>query len=51
MSSDFPAAYFGSAQSKPVNWRELPDDEDPDDDEIQTPEDVVMMLGFDPAKE
>jgi hypothetical protein len=39
-----------SALSKPVNWRKA-DDPDPDDEEIETPKDVVMMLGFDPAKE
>lgn len=32
----------------PEAWRNL-DEEDPDDEELdETPEDVVMMLGFDP---
>lgn len=48
--SDFPDAHFGSAESKPPNWRKTTD-ADPDDEEIETPEDVVMMLGFDPALE
>lgn len=48
--SDFPDAHFGSAESKPVDWRKIKD-ADPDDEQIKTPEDVVMMLGFDPAEE
>ncbi len=45
-----PYAHFGSADSKPVDWRKI-DDPDPDDEEIETPKDVLMMLGFDPIKE
>ena len=45
-----PDAHFGSADSKPPDWRKTADP-DPDDEEIETPEDVVKMLGFDPAKE
>jgi hypothetical protein len=48
--SDFPDAHFGSADSKPADWRKT-DDPDPDDEQIETPPDVVKMLGFDPAKE
>ena len=49
--SDFPDAHFGSADAKPVDWRKVPD-LDPDDTQLpETPRDVVMMLGFDPAKE
>jgi len=36
----------GSDPSPPSN-----DDPDPDDEEIETPKDVIEMLGFDPAKE
>jgi hypothetical protein len=32
----------------PDDWRKSKD-EDPDDEQIKTPKDVVMMLGFDPA--
>lgn len=33
-----------------VDWRALPDEPDPDDEELtETPDDVVLMLGFDPA--
>jgi hypothetical protein len=45
-----PDAHFGTADKPMVDWR-LTDDPDPDDEEIETPKDVVMMLGFDPAKE
>jgi phage-related protein (TIGR01555 family) len=48
--SDFPDAHFGSADRKPADWRKT-DDPDPDDEQIETPPDVVKMLGFDPAKE
>lgn len=45
--SDLPDVHFGSP-GNPPDWREL-DDEDPDDEELeQTPEGVLMMLGFDP---
>lgn len=33
-----------------VDWREELDDEDPDDEEIETPADVVAVLGFDPRE-
>lgn len=48
--SDLPDAHFGNADSKPAEWRDT-EDVDPDDEEIETPKDVVMMLGFDPSKE
>lgn len=33
-----------------VDWRSLPDEPDPDDEPMaRTPDDVVLMLGFDPA--
>jgi hypothetical protein len=43
-----PMAHFGSADKPVVDWRAI-EDEDPDDEQIATPVDVVMMLGFDPA--
>ena len=45
-----PNAHFGTADEPAVDWRSN-DDPDPDDEQIETPVDVVMMLGFDPAKE
>ena len=45
-----PEAHFGSLHEKVPDWRKI-DDEDPDDELVVTPKDVVMMLGFDPAKE
>lgn len=48
----FPQAHFGSADEEPMSWRDEPDvDDDPDDEEIETPEDVIEMLGFDPRDE
>ena len=49
---ELPDAHFGSADAPRPNWRDVVSDEDdPDDEEIETPDDVVKMLGFDPAKE
>lgn len=48
--SPLPVTHFVGGGEKPVDWRKA-DDIDPDDEEIETPLDVVMMLGFDPAKE
>lgn len=47
--SDLPDVHFGSPGQRP-NWREV-EDEDPDDEELEeTPEAVIMMLGFDPKR-
>ena len=46
----FVDARFGSADKPLPKWRDFPDDDDPDDEEIETPPDVVETLGFDPAK-
>ena len=51
MSGRIPDAHFGNADSKAADWRKSGDDPDPDDEEIETPPDVIAMLGFDPAKE
>lgn len=46
---------FGSATEKLPDWRKaksiLDLENDPDDDQIETPEDVKAMLGFDPASD
>ena len=47
--SETPQVHFASFGGKNTDWRSSPD-EDPDDTQIETPADVVMMLGFDPAK-
>jgi hypothetical protein len=51
MTDKFPNARFGDRPW--VNWRDLPEieDDDPDDEQIETPEDVIEMLGFDPAED
>ena len=47
---DLPSVSFQDNSGS--NWREsLADEVDPDDDELdETPEDVIMMLGFDPKE-
>jgi hypothetical protein len=46
--ANFPNAFFHSSKPLP-DWRDA-DDHDPDDELIDTPEDVVAMLGFDPME-
>jgi hypothetical protein len=46
---NFPDARFGTADTSLPNWRKTPAGHDPDDEQIETPKDVVEMLGFDPA--
>jgi hypothetical protein len=48
--SVFPDAHFGAVDAPLPDWRKI-DDPDPDDELIETPPDVIAMLGFDPAKE
>lgn len=46
--SDLPEVKYGD--KPPADWRELESPEDPDDELIQTPDDVTDILGFDPAE-
>jgi len=47
---DLPDVYFGSVDAPPADWRAY-EEEDPDDEELaETPESVVLMLGFDPLE-
>jgi len=39
---------FGDGRQ--LDWRSELDESDPDDDQIQTPEEVVSILGFDPSE-
>ena len=44
-----PNVYFGDVTKQRPDWREVPDDPDPDDEELpETPPELVMILGFDP---
>jgi hypothetical protein len=44
-----PDARFGAGDVKPIDWRNVPDEADADDEELtKTPADVVGLLGFDP---
>jgi hypothetical protein len=46
-----PDIYFGQVGEPGVDWREVADDFDPDDEELEeTPADVVLLLGFDPKE-
>jgi hypothetical protein len=48
---NFPDARFGKADAPLPDWRDLDIDEsDDDEEEIETPRDVVDMLGFDPVE-
>ena len=50
MTDKFPNVRFGD--KPPVDWRDEDfDDIDPDDEQIETPEDVIELLGFDPAED
>ena len=50
-NTELPEAHYGSISDKPIDWR-ASKDETPDDDEQldKTPDDVVELLGFDPAE-
>jgi hypothetical protein len=43
--------HFGEVGSRLPDHRTAPEDPDPDDELIETPPGVILMLGFDPAKE
>ncbi len=45
-----PMAHYGKVGKKVVDWRKIKD-LDTDDDEIETPRHVKMLLGFDPRKQ
>lgn len=53
MSDTLPDASFGAADAPLPDWRKDDTDDTPDDDEplVETPEDVIAMLGFDPLEE
>ncbi len=38
--------------SGPIDWRDEEEEDDPDDEVLaKTPEDVIMVLGFDPLED
>ena len=49
----FPDVYFGRVGGQQIDWRTISINDDFDNDELLdiSPEDVVGILGFDPAKE
>ena len=48
---DWPEIHVGTADAEPVEPAKADDDVDPDDELLpETPEDVVLVLGFDPLE-
>jgi hypothetical protein len=48
---DFPNVHFGKVREEDIDWRNMPEDIDPDDELLdKTPDDVIGMLGFDPRE-
>lgn len=46
---ELPKIWVGSPESPQPNWRDMEDDEDADDEELEeTPAFVIATLGFDP---
>lgn len=45
--------HFGDVDKPLPDWHKSPivDDEDPDDEDIPAPPDVIAILGFDPSEE
>jgi hypothetical protein len=51
MAEEMPYIYFGSVTTELFDWRSVPDEPDPDDEELEvTPSDVIAILGFDPKE-
>ena len=49
--NELPDIWFGEVGERGIDWRTLPDEVDPDDEEMeQTPQDVIDLLGFDPKE-
>jgi hypothetical protein len=52
MKNQLDNIYFGSLNKPLPNWRDSAGvDDDPDDEEIKTPQDIIDALGFDPAED
>lgn len=50
--SSLPDVHFGAVRAAPIDWRKLPAEPDPDDEQLaKTPADVLAILGFDPLDE
>lgn len=49
MIEDYPQVIVGEIGAESPDWRKMPAEDDPDDEELEeTPEEIVAMLGFDP---
>lgn len=50
MKDDYPQVIVGSVETPLPDWRLMPEEEDPDDEELpESPPEIVAMLGFNPA--
>lgn len=43
--------FLGRLGQPPIDWRNQDDLDEEEEDDRETPHDVVRMLGFDPSKE
>lgn len=51
LESVLPDVHFGTAEAKPLDWRQYKEDSADDDEPLaQTPTSVVAILGFDPKE-
>lgn len=50
MNDPTDTVHFGAIDGMLPDWRADDNDADPDDEQCETPADVVAILGFDPAK-
>jgi hypothetical protein len=51
VDKQLPDVHFGTPETPLPDWRKEPEDDQDDDALIETPEDVIEMLGFDPLGE
>lgn len=50
MNEDYPQVIVGSVETPLPDWRLMPEEDDPDDEElVETPAEIIAMLGFNPA--
>ena len=52
-NNEIPEVSFGSQKASETNWRKVIDnsaDIDTDDDLLETPADIIAMIGFDPKE-
>lgn len=46
---EIPEIHIGPVEEIPIDWRSMPEEDDPDDEELaETQPEIVAVLGFDP---